>query len=264
MVQTNASTHTSITHNNNTYASVPIHSKDREVVIHSVYDEEIDRVSYDADLYDGRNDGASIHLTKSHQNPANINSLSTFKIQQVMDDILTRDTTIHSFTKADLNAHSSSHWTFRIQVDSGASDCIAQDRHILKHYRTVKPRAITIAEKGSNTCIIVGEGYLDLQNDAGDWLTVKALHIPKAVGTIVSPTFMALENPNVTSWDQITHTDTKIAELIFYHRHEYRKDMRFHLRHHNNCWYIHQGYLDTLDEQKAVDPFNSHRHNFLI
>ena len=112
MVQTNASTHASITHNNDTYASIPIHYKDREVVIYSVYDEENDRASYDADLYDGRNDGASIHLTKSHQNSANIKSLSTFEIQQVMDDILTRDTTIRSFTKADLNAHISSHWTF--------------------------------------------------------------------------------------------------------------------------------------------------------
>ena len=116
MVQTNASTHTSITHNNNTYASVPIHSKDREVVIHSVYDEEIDRVSYDADLYDGRNDGAPIYLTKSHQNLTNLNSLSIFEIQQVMDDIMNRDATIGSFTRADLNAHISSHWTFCIQV----------------------------------------------------------------------------------------------------------------------------------------------------
>ena len=115
----------------------------------------------------------------------------------------------------------------------------------------MKPRAITTAEKGSDTCIIVGEGYLDLQNDAGDWLTVKALHIPKAVGTIVSPFFMALENPNFTSWDQITHTDAKIAELILYHCQENRKDMRFHLHLHNNCWCIYQGYLDTLRQTKG-------------
>ena len=86
----------------------------------------------------------------------------------------------------------------------------------------MKPRPITTAEQGSNTCMIVGEGYLELQNATGDWFTVKELHIPKAVGTIVSPTFMALENPNFTSWDQITHTDAKIAELILYDRHESR------------------------------------------
>ena len=82
-MQTNEGTHAGIMHNNDIYESVPIHNKDREVVIHSVLDEEIDRVSYDADLYDGRNDGAPIYLTKSHQNPTNLNSLSSFEIQQV-------------------------------------------------------------------------------------------------------------------------------------------------------------------------------------
>ena len=119
------------------------------------------------------------------------------------------------------------------------------------YYKTVKLRPITTAEKGSDTCIIVEEGYFELQNVVGDWLTVKALHISKAVGTIVSPTYMALENTNVTSCGQITHPDAKIAELILYYCHEYRTDIRFHLHHHNNCWFIHQGYLNPFKQTKG-------------
>ena len=57
---------------------------------------------------------------------------------------------------------------------------------------------------------------------------------------------MALDNKNFTGWDQITHTDSKVALLILYHRKEYRKEMKFNLHQHNNSWFVHQGYLETL------------------
>ena len=119
----------------NVYDSLPISGTCQDVVtVHSMLDEEIDRASYDADLYDGHNDGAYMHLTNDQEQPSTINSLSTCDIQQIIEDITHRNTTVKSFTKADLNAHISSHWTFQIQVDSGASDCITPDKHILKHY----------------------------------------------------------------------------------------------------------------------------------
>ena len=215
-------------------------------------DDEIDRTAYDAELYDGQNDGTCIHLTNNQQKPSSLTSLFVFELQQLMDDITSRDTILRAFTKVDLNAHISSHWTFHIQVDSGASDCITLDKHILKHYNPVKPRSITTAEKGYKSCAIVGEGYLDIQTAAGDWLTGKALHIPNAVGTKVSPTCMSLENPNFTSWDQITYTGATISHLLLYYCHEHRKDLKFHLHHHNNCWlFIHQGYLGTIQTAKG-------------
>ncbi len=187
------------------YATLPITGSCNNVMIHSILDEEIDRPSYDADLYDGQDDGVSIHLRNDPFTPPKINSLSTNEIQKIIDDITYRDTTIQSFTNADLNAHISSQCTFKIQVGSGASDCITLDKHILKQHRTVKPRSITTAKQGSKSCVIVGVGYLNVQTTAGDWLSVKTFHIPKAVGTILLPTFMALDNKNFSSWGQITH-----------------------------------------------------------
>ena len=110
----------------------------------------------------------------------------------------------------------------------------------------MKPQTIDTAEKVSTSCGIIGEGYLEIQNATGQWLTVKTLHVPNVGGIIVSPTFMAVDNENFTSWEQITHTNSKVAKLILYHRHEYRQDMKFNLHHHNNCWFVRQGYLDTL------------------
>ena len=52
-------------------------------------DDEIDRTAYDAELYDGQNDGTCIHLTNNQQKPSSLTSLFVFELQQLMDDIIT-------------------------------------------------------------------------------------------------------------------------------------------------------------------------------
>ena len=90
----------------NVYDSLPISGTCQDVVtVHSMLDEEIDRASYDADLYDGHNDGAYMHLTNDQEQPSTINSLSTNEIQQIIEDIINRETTVKSFSKVELNEH---------------------------------------------------------------------------------------------------------------------------------------------------------------
>ena len=65
------------------------------VMIHSTIDESIDRAPYDAELYDGQNDGVQqIHLTDDRTPPSNISTLSSPEIHKIIDDITTRNTTI--------------------------------------------------------------------------------------------------------------------------------------------------------------------------
>ena len=72
------------------YDSLPISGMNRDVTIHSLLDDEIDRTFYDADMYEGQNDGVSMHLTEQFSVPPSINSLSVSEINQIMDDIILR------------------------------------------------------------------------------------------------------------------------------------------------------------------------------
>ena len=100
-------------------------------------------------------------------------------------------------------------------MNSGASDCITADKTLLKHYKNVKSRRINTADINSKDFIIEGEGYMDIKTANGEWLTVKTLYVPNASGTIISPTFIAMDNCNFTSWHQMSHTDTGTAKIIF-------------------------------------------------
>ena len=56
---------------------------------------------------------------------------------------------------------------------------------------------------------------MDIKTANGEWLTVKTLYVPNASGTIILPTFIAMDNCNFTSWHQMSHTDTGTAKIIF-------------------------------------------------
>ena len=101
-------------------------------------------------------------------------------------------------------------------MDSGASDCITLDKHLLKQFRHVKPRSLNTADVTSTEWRIEGEGLMDIQTATGDWLTIKTLYFPNASGTIISPTFIAANDPHFTSWNQLSHTDPGTAQIIFF------------------------------------------------
>ena len=73
-------------------------------------------------------------------------------------------------------------------MDSGASDCITNDKNVLKQYRNAKSRHIDTADATSTGCRIEEEGFMDVLTSNGDWLTIKTLYVPNASGTIISPT----------------------------------------------------------------------------
>ena len=131
-------------------------------------------------------------------------------------------------------------------MDSGASDCLTQDRNIIKQFKDVKPSEINTADATSTGCCIESEGLMDIQTANGEWLTIKILYVPNALGTIISTTFIAANNPHFTSWNQMSHTDTGQAQIIFFHRHESRPYVTVNMYQHNNCWYLDQSYLETV------------------
>ena len=222
-------------------------------------DNFIDRSSYDADLFAGNNDGPSNDPTTIDYFENDLTSLSVTDIHNFMDLIKSTDNhSVKQFTTAHLKQHINDHWRLkmRVQMDSGASDCITNDRNVLKQYRNVKSRHIDTADATSTGCRIEGEGFMDILTSSGDWLTIKTLYVPNASGTIISPTYIAKENKNFTSWHQLSHTDTGTAQIEFFHRHEYRPNVIIHMYQHNNCWYIDQSYLATVRRVKGYNRIN--------
>ncbi len=44
----------------------------------------------------------------------------------------------------------------------------------------------------------------------------------------------------------MSHTDTRQAQIIFFHRHEHCPNITMNMYQMNNCWYLEQSYLDTI------------------
>ena len=109
-------------------------------------DNLIDRPSYDAHFYEGNNDGDSLHLTPTDSFENSLDNLSVTDIHTFMDKISNQQHTIKQFTTADLQKHINDHWRLpkRVQVDSGALDCITNDKNLLKQYRNVKSRQVAL------------------------------------------------------------------------------------------------------------------------
>ena len=68
-----------------------------------------------------------------------LNDLSVTDIHTFMDTIKSNNNSVKQFTTSDLRKHISGHWHFqmRVQMDTGSSDCITNDKNVLKHNRNV-------------------------------------------------------------------------------------------------------------------------------
>ena len=119
------------------------------IQIESQLDCHKDRLSYDADFYDNINDGKLNNLTTENPSQASLDNIANKDIQYFIDNMKTPhdSTAIKQFTTKDLNNHISNHWRpqIRVQMDSGASDNITNDKNLLSHYKNVKSRHINTA-----------------------------------------------------------------------------------------------------------------------
>ena len=232
-------------------------SDTNQINIHTIEDDNVNRLAYDADLYEGIHDAVMMQQQTHHTTINTANDLSHLPLDDIncfIDTLVQKkNNPMKQFTNNDLKQHIHQHWRLKIkiQMDSGASDCITPDKNLLKHFRHVKPRNINTADATSTGCRIEGEGLMDIQTATGDWLSVKTLYVPNASGTIISPTFIAANDSHFTSWNQMSHTDTGQAQIIFFHRHEYRPHVSFNMYQLHNCWYLDQGYLDTVHRVKG-------------
>ena len=146
----------------------------RPVNIQSIDDVIMKRLAYDADLYEGSVDAMMIHENVTKGQCDEIEDISQLHLDNIncfIDSLRkTKQTEVKQFTNMDLKNHINQHWRVKIkvQMDSGASDCITPDKHLLKQFRHVKPRSLNTADVTSTEWRIEGEGLMDIQTATGD------------------------------------------------------------------------------------------------
>ena len=81
-----------------------------------------------------------------------------------------------------------------VQNDTGASHCLTNNKHILKHFRKIKPIAFEGIDGQNVALYATGIGYLPIAFDDGEVLLVKCLYSEHAATTLISPTAIAQQH----------------------------------------------------------------------
>ena len=216
-----------------------------------------DILSYDANLYEGRNDGANIiHLTCPHEMeqvylcPSNCDILTCSSIHNDS----TIDALSHSYENPNVTYNPQNvccmqmNVTEKQQIDSGANKSVTSDKSILYEYTALSPIPIYGVEKDTIACHIIGKGNADLITMDGSYLTIRLYHAPECAGTIVSPNSIVMDSVNFTGWSQVSHVSSSTATMTFFNKDDCNKNKSIQMQMINGLWYIKQNYKPTINQ----------------
>ena len=85
-------------------------------------------------------------------------------------------------------------------MDGGANTNVTNNKRLLRQYRSVQSIPVIGIGDDNPACIIKGEGYMDVQTNEGDWLTIKTYYALRRNGTIISPNAIVEQDKSFTSW----------------------------------------------------------------
>ena len=217
-------------------------------------DHNKDIVSYDTDLYEGRNDGVNnIHLTvpSVQTTLSSINSHSSDHQDTICNTMacLLHDQQNPIMTFDDYN-HLSRQATLCMrvrvdeqQMDSGANRSVTDDISILLNYHSIQPIPIYGVNKEHIACYIQGYGNTVLHTIDNNTITIRLYYAPECAGTILSPNAIVTNNNFFTGWIQTSHMDSQTGTITFFNRHEPNHNKTVAMKMTNNLWYIEQDYV---------------------
>ena len=184
-------------------------------------------------------------------------TVNSMTLQDLNELLHITNTNMKTFTHNDLKTYIQDYWKLTIQInpdirssdsqmDGGANTNVTNNKRLIKHYRSIQTIPITGVGGDGPACLIKGEGYMDLQTNEGDWMTIKVYYAPRCNGTIVSPNAIVEENPKFTSWTQHSHLDTGKSTIYFYHKEQYHRRKSISMGMKNKLWYIQQPLIPTI------------------
>ena len=256
------------------YNSSPIDLRPTCVKILDADDHIKDATSYDAELYNGSNDGNTEYLTNiTEDDPQDI---STEELYTTINLAQLTDTTKRTFDIDGLDPSQSTTQILSIrmnlqqQMDSGANKNVTNDRRIIRNCTTIAPIPIFGIGNDEAACHITEKGITTLETTDGNNIDIIMYFSTTCSGTIISPNAIVRDNHMFTSWTQTSHLDTGTATIRFYHRTDFTKNRTLLMHMRNDLWYLNQSYskmvqaaqkfkMCILQDDPAISPFLVHK-----
>ena len=237
-----------------------------------------DLTSYDAEIYNGNDDGNyDSYLTNidhGDNNDATVTDLSTYHIINH-----TPSSPTFTFPMSDCKKMGSDctkilqiKMDLTQQMDSGANKNVTNDKKLIRNFSTITSTPVFGIGDDTIACHITGRGITTLFTVDGSTLDITMYYAPKCSGTIISPNAIVRDNNALTSWMQTSHLDIGQAEISFYHRHDFTRNKTILMHMDNDLWYLRQQYhrmvqaahrtrICVLKDYDAISPFLVHKLN---
>ena len=230
-------------------------------------------MSYDAELYDGNNDGYISNLNNIDYDQEELSTTELYtsiNLAQIlhekhsntfkMHDLLPEETAKVLKIKLNLNQ----------QMDSGANKNVTNDTRIIRNISTIPPIPIFGVSNKDAACHITAKGITTLSTMDGNTLDIIMYFSESCSGTIISPNAIVRDNSSFTSWTQTSHLDTGTAQIRFYHRTDFTQNRTLLMHMQHDLWFLNQSYNDmiqaahqtkvcVLQEDLAISPFLIHK-----
>ena len=235
-----------------------------------------DAVSYDAEIYNGDNDGTYSYLTPIDFDDHHI--ISTNQMYTSINLAQLRDNTKHTFQIDELTLHSDTTQILKIrmdlnqQMDSGANKNVTNDSRIIRNFCHIHPIPIFGIGSTDAACHISAKGITTLTTIDGSEFDIIMYFSEQCSGTIISPNAVVRDNNNFTSWTQTSHLDTGTAQIRFYHRTDFTQNKTLLMHMKNDLWFLNQQYYPMIQathkahmclvqDDPAISPFLIHKLN---
>ena len=188
-----------------------------------------DLSSYDAELYNGNNDGNLDH----YLTPIDIDTMDQLSIHQMYTSIILAQINdshkvIFHVNKLLLAINNTPVLAIKMNLtqhmDSGANKNVTNDRRLIRNCSTIPPIPIFGVGSSDTACHITEKGITTLTTIDGSNLDLVMYFSPNCSGTIISPNAIVRDNHNFTSWTQTSHLDTGTAKIRFYHRTDFTQN----------------------------------------
>ena len=230
----------------------------RPICVRIIHTEDIDqdRLSYDAECYEGNNDSDIYHLTTFNNFPHFDQSINirTTDISSYAN-MLQQTSSQSIFPIADFEQSLQHVQVLRMrlnfetqQMDSGANKNVTNDKSIIRNFTSITPIPIYGVDHRTAACHITGKGITALDTHDGSCLDIQMYYSPHCSGTIISPNAIVQQSKSFTSWVQTSHLDTGQANIVFFHRTDFTQNKTIPMILHNDLWFIDQEYFSLISK----------------
>ena len=241
-------------------------------------DHSKDLPSYDAEVYNGNDDGnyycSLTNIDNENNSEATATDISTYHIlhHPPGSSNLTFPMSACTNTNTDSTKILQIKMNLTQQMDSGANKNVTNDTKLIRNFTPITSTPVFGIGDDTIACHITGRGITTLFIVDGSTLDITMYYAPKCSGTIISPNAIVRDNNALTSWMQTSHLDIGQAEISFYHQHDFTRNKTILMHMDNDLWYLRQQYhrmvkaanrtkICVIKDFDAISPFLIHKLN---